>query len=102
MSLAAMTQMASAATSRTENSRLRVDRLMGGSGLRVRAARRGRRLARVVVLAGALADAGGLAGLLAQRVELGAAHDALAAHLDRRHERRVEGEDALDALALDD
>src|SRR5690606_9185757 len=62
--------------------------------------RRGR--ARVDGRADALADARGLAGALAQVVELGAAHLALALDLDRGDERRVGLERALHALARGD
>src|SRR5690606_14481601 len=47
----------------------------------------------------ALGDAGALAGAAAQVIELGAADDAAADHLDAFDVRRVEREDALDALA---
>src|SRR5882762_10429326 len=49
-----------------------------------------------------LADARRLAGAIAQVVELRAAHVALALHLDRRDERRIGLEGALDALARGD
>src|SRR6187399_646946 len=47
----------------------------------------------------ALGDAGTLARAAAQIVELGATDDAAADHLDALDVRRVEREDALDALA---
>src|SRR5690606_17660238 len=47
----------------------------------------------------ALGDAGALAGAAAQVIELGAADDAAADHLDVLDVRRVEREDALDAFA---
>src|SRR5690606_21539705 len=47
----------------------------------------------------ALGDAGALAGPAAQVIELGAADDAAADHLDALDVRRVEREDALHALA---
>src|SRR6185436_8197127 len=59
-------------------------------------------LRRFALAAGAFADAGRLAGALAQVVELGAAHFALALHLDRGDQRRVGLEGALDALARGD
>src|SRR6185369_2998221 len=52
--------------------------------------------------AGALADAGRLAGASAQVVELGAAHVPLALELDRGDQRRIGLEGALDALARGD
>src|SRR6185437_4838911 len=62
--------------------------------------RRRRRFRRRV--ARALGDARRLAGQAAQVIELGAPHLAAAHHLDRRDARRVEREDALDALAVRD
>src|SRR3954469_21158578 len=47
----------------------------------------------------ALGDAGGLAGAAAQIIELGAANGATTHDLDRLDVRRVQREDALDALA---
>src|SRR6187549_759088 len=47
----------------------------------------------------ALDDAGALAGPAAQVIELGAADDAAADHLDALDVGRIEREDALDALA---
>src|SRR5687768_10893174 len=47
----------------------------------------------------ALGNTGPFAGPAAQVVQLGAAHDAAADHLDALDVRRVEREDALDALA---
>src|SRR5688572_28443121 len=47
----------------------------------------------------ALGNAGAFAGAAAQVVELRPAHDAAADHLDALDVRRVEREDALDALA---
>ena len=47
----------------------------------------------------ALGDAGRLAGAAAQIIELGAADGAAADDLDRIDVRRIEREDALDALA---
>src|SRR5262245_61582593 len=57
------------------------------------------RLGVAVGLDAALLDARRLAALAAQVVELGAPHLALAPHLHARDQRRVVGEDALDALA---
>src|SRR5690606_14216740 len=50
--------------------------------------------------AGVLGDAGRLAAAVAQVVELGAANLAAAHDLDGFDERRVDREDALDALAV--
>src|SRR5688572_27982195 len=52
--------------------------------------------------AGALADARGLARALAQVIQLGAAHVALSLHFDRRDQRRIRLERALDAFARRD
>src|SRR4051794_36623226 len=49
-----------------------------------------------------LGDAGRLAAAIAQVIELGAADLAAADHLDRIDHRRIEREDALDALAIRD
>src|SRR4051794_7504851 len=54
------------------------------------------------LLATALGDARRLAGAPAQVIELGAADLAAAHDLDRGQARRVEREDALDALAVRD
>src|SRR5262245_20069293 len=91
-SLAAMAQTARPRTTRMETRRLTVPGVMGRSGLR----------ALVVAADAALADAGRLAALAAQVVELRAPHLALAHDLHAGHQRRVEREDALDALALHD
>src|SRR5262249_36969410 len=48
----------------------------------------------------ALGDARLLAGAAAEIIELGAANGAFAHHLDRDDARRIEREDALDALAI--
>src|SRR5262245_23755999 len=50
----------------------------------------------------ALDDASRLAAAAAQIIELGAAHPAAAYHLDRVDQRRMDREDALDALAVGD
>src|SRR5579862_1110020 len=55
-----------------------------------------------VVLAAALGDAGRFAAAAAQVIELGAAHVAAAHHLDRGDARRMQREDAFDALAVGD
>ena len=47
-----------------------------------------------------LGDAGRLAATIAQVIELGAAHLAAAHDLDRLDQRRIDREDALDALAI--
>ena len=51
---------------------------------------------------GALGDAGRLAAAVAQVIELGPAHGAAAHDLDGIDHRRIEREDALDALAVGD
>src|ERR1700722_16989848 len=48
----------------------------------------------------ALGDARRLAAAIAQGIELGAAHLAAAQHLHRVDHRRIDREDALDALAI--
>src|SRR6185437_3647420 len=48
----------------------------------------------------AFGNAGGLAAPSSQIIELGATHAAPAYHLDRVDQRRMDGEDALDALAI--
>src|SRR6478735_3225829 len=48
----------------------------------------------------ALGDAGSLAAASTQIIELGAAHAAATNHLDRIGQRRMNWEDALDALAI--
>src|SRR5437868_4413673 len=59
--------------------------------------------ARNVTLDGAaLGDAGGFTGAAAQVIKLGAADVAAAHHLDMVDDRRIEREDALDALAETD
>src|SRR5205807_2423289 len=55
-----------------------------------------------VVLAAAFGDAGRLAAALAQVIQLGTPHRAAAHHLDRGDARRVQREDAFDALAVRD
>ena len=48
----------------------------------------------------ALGNTGGLAAAATQIIELGAAHAAVAHHLDGLDQRRMDREDALDALAI--